>query len=434
MVSESLNKEMHKVKNLFSEIIGWALLIIILISGFLISRYEGWNLIFTLFLIAEIILVIIFINSFSKLNITISRIILGCLFIFSGFVKGVDPIGTQYRIEDYFIAFGMDWAIPFAFLLSVILNATEFVLGTLLLLNINIRITSWLVVVMMSVFTALTLNDATNNPVPDCGCFGDALLISNWQTFYKNLVIDALLLMVFLTRKRIPGWFNFRVEWALLIVTIFGFVYFEMFNFRHLPVVDFMDWKVGKKMINDNPLPSEYFLTYRNKQTGELKEYLSPDYPYNDSVWMAQWEFESQRVVDPNPPIHNLRVEDEWGNDKTSSIISNPEFQFVLVSYDLAKANVKKLHHLTDLIQKCNLSGISFVTITASLPEDAARFKEINGLETEFYFADDVILKSMVRSNPGLLLLKNGVVLRKWHFNDFPTVKEVRDKFPDLIN
>ena len=136
---------MGKGKNLFREVLGWLLLILILVSGFVISRYENWNLLFTFLLVAEIVLVIIFINYFSKLQITISRIILGCLFVFSGFVKGIDPVGTQYRIEDYFIAFGTDWAIPFALPFSVILNASEFVLGILLLLNMNMRISAWLV-------------------------------------------------------------------------------------------------------------------------------------------------------------------------------------------------------------------------------------------------------------------------------------------------
>jgi uncharacterized membrane protein YphA (DoxX/SURF4 family) len=424
--------QMGKGKNIFREVLGWLLLILILVSGFVISRYENWNLLFTFLLVAEIVLVIIFINYFSKLQITISRIILGCLFVFSGFVKGIDPVGTQYLIEDYFIAFGTDWAIPFALPLSVILNATEFVLGILLLLNVNMRISAWLVLVMMSVFTLLTFNDATNNPVPDCGCFGDVLIISNWQTFYKNLVIDALLLMVFLTRKRIPGWFNYRVEWTLLAFAILGFVYFEVHNIRHLPAIDFMDWKVGKKMMNENPLPLKYYLKYRNKHTGQTKEYLSPDYPYNDSAWMANWEFVNQRVVDPNPHLHDMRAEDERGNDQTQAILENPGYQFMLISFDLSKANLKQMDQIRDLINYCNQTETSFVVITSSLPADALIFKKTHDLDTDFYFADDVILMAMIRSNPGLILMKNGVILSKWHFNDFPTAEEVKVVYPSF--
>jgi hypothetical protein len=313
------------------------------------------------------------------------------------------------------------------------LNATEFVLGVLLLLNVNTRITSWLVLTMMSVFTALTLNDATNNPVPDCGCFGDVLLISNWQTFYKNLVIDALLLIVFLTRGRIPGWFKFKTEWSIVVIAILGFTGFEIYNIHHLPAIDFMDWKVGKKMVNENPVPLEYYLTYRNKETNEEKEYKSPDYPFSDSVWMANWEFVNQRVIDPNPRLHDLHIEDEWGNDYTQAIISNPEFQFLLVSYDLAKASVKRIDRISELLDNCNKNGISFAVLTGTLPADAAKFKELHGLDTDFFFADDVTLMAMIRSNPGLILMKNGVVLDKWHFNDVPAFEDILENYPSLV-
>ncbi len=222
---------------------------------------------------------IFFSKRFTLPQITISRILLGLLFIYSGFVKGVDPVGTEYRIVDYFIAFGTEWAIPLALPISIIMNTVEFVLGILLLLNIYIKITSWLVMLMMAFFTMITLNDAMYSPVPDCGCFGDALVISNWQTFYKNLVIDALLLIVFLSHNRVNRWFKLKIEWAILLVSIIGFIGFEVYNIRHLPVIDFRDWKVGNKMVNDNPLPIKYYLTYKNKGTGEEKEYLSPDYP-----------------------------------------------------------------------------------------------------------------------------------------------------------
>jgi uncharacterized membrane protein YphA (DoxX/SURF4 family) len=417
------------VKKIFTEIVGWVLLMIILVSGVSIYWIEGLSLIFMVALVVEIGLVILFINSFSKIQISISRIILGCLFIFSGFVKGVDPVGTQYRIEDYFIAFGTDWAIPLALPLSIILNASEFMLGVLLLLNINIRITSWLVVIMMLIFTVLTLNDAINNPVPDCGCFGDALIISNWQTFYKNLVIDALLLMVFLTRKRIPGWFNYLAELILFATALIGFVYFEIVNIRHLPAIDFMDWKVGKTMINENPVPLKYYLSYKNKQSGEVKEYLSPDYPFNDSVWMANWEFLSQRVIDLNPHLHDLRAEDEWGNDHTQAIVNNPDFQFILVSYDLSKANLKNLETMREMIHYCEASNFSFAVLTASLPGFTAEFKETNKIDADFFFADDITLMAMIRSNPGLILMKNGTILGKWHYNDFPSPDEIKKDF-----
>jgi len=416
----------NKISNLIP---GWIILFSVIFTGYLIYWLPDFNLAFLVLLVAELIVVIYFSLRFSLLQISLVRIILGLLFIFSGFVKGIDPVGTEYRIVDYFIAFGTDWAFPYALPLSVILNATEFVLGILLLFNVCSRITSWLVVLMMTFFTVITINDALNNPVPDCGCFGDVIKMTNWQTFYKNLVIDSLLLIVFQSRKRVRGWFKPFAEWAILVLAIAGFTWFEIFNIRHLPAIDFSDWSIGKNLINRNPMPVKYYLLYRNKTTGEKKEYLSPDYPFSDSAWLANWEFISQRLDDPNPRLHDLKIEDENGNDFTKQVIENPEFQFILVSFDLSKANLKSINKITDLIRDYNGNNIGIAVLTASLHEETTSFKSDHNLQTDFYFADDIILKSMIRSNPGLILMKNGVILGKWHFNDLPSFRELVEKY-----
>lgn len=408
-----------------NKLAGWVLFILILFSGYLISVYEGFSPFFVTILTAEVILVFLFHKSFSAINITLARTILALIFIFSGFVKGIDPVGTEYRIIDYFIAFGTDWASPLALPLSVILNAWEFILGALLLLNIRIKITSWLVLGTMVTFTLITINDATNNPVPDCGCFGDVLLISNWQTFYKNLVIDALLLIVFLYRKRNSAWIAPKVELSVSTLLLLAFVLFEIYNIRHLPVIDFRVWKTGNKMVHENPLPEQYFLTYKNKNTNEEKEYLSPDYPYSDSAWVANWEFVSQRVVDPNPPLHDLFITDELGADYTQSLIENSECQFLIIAYDLNKTSTKKVSDIKSFINECNNSGISCGLVTASLPEEAKNYLARHQLALEVYYADDIALMTMIRSNPGLVLFKDGVVLGKWHYNDWPEVKDI---------
>lgn len=407
----------------------WVLLIGILISGFLIAQYETYNSFFISILTLELILVIYLNKRFTNTQITISRVLLGLLFIYSGFVKGVDPVGTEYRIVDYFIAFGTEWANPLALPLSVLMNSVEFVLGILLLLNVSMQITSWLVILMMAFFTVVTFNDALYSPVPDCGCFGDALVISNWQTFYKNLIIDALLLIVFFSRRRVGKWFPLKIEWSILVVSVLVFIMFEIYNIRHLPLIDFRDWKVGSKMVNDNPMPMKYYLTYKNSNTGEEKEYLSPDYPYNDSVWTSQWAFVSQRIVDPNPALHDLRIEDEDGNDYTDQIIANPAYQFVLVAYDLSKSSLKITDKIQEYIMASNESGFSFDVITSSLPEEVQKFKTDNQIDADFYFADDITMMSMIRSNPGLILLRNGIILNKWHYNDFPALQEIQQEF-----
>jgi len=298
-----------------------------------------------------------------------SRILVGIVFMFSGFVKGVDPLGTAYRLEDYFIAFNWQFFIPLALFFSIVLCTLEFTIGILLFFNLRMKVTAWLLLVMMVFFTALTLNDALYNPVPDCGCFGDAIKLTNWQTFYKNLILLPLAIFVFGCfgdAIKLSNWQTFYKNLVLLPLAILVFVYRKKFNpftssgkqwllavffavlfagfsywcFSHLPVVDFTEWKTGHKLYPDNPKPVKYFLTYKNKQSGEMKEYLSPNYPFSDSVWMAQWEFVSQRVEDPNTYYgKSLIISDTSGNNVTESIIRNPEYQLIINSYDLSNAD-----------------------------------------------------------------------------------------------
>lgn len=404
---------------------GWILLFLVFVLAYQVAIIEDLNIFFISLLIAANLFVILSSKLFTKTQVTLARSILGAVFIYSGLMKGIDPIGTEYRVEDYFIAFGMDWARPFSLPMSVILNTSEFLLGILLLLNVKIKITSWLVLLMMGFFTLVTLNDALYSPVPDCGCFGDALVISNWQTFYKNLVIDALLLIVFLSRNRTDKWFKCGIEWVIAGFFMIGFTWFQLININHLPMVDFRGWKVGNKMIHENPLPNKYYLTYKNIETGEVTEYISPDYPYNDSIWMAKNEFVSQRVVDPNPVLHDLTIEDADGNNYTANIIENPGLQFILVAVDLEKVSLDRVDDIRDFINSCNSGGYSIAVITSSLPEEAEVFKSDQMFDVDFYYADDISLKTMIRSNPGLMLLKNGVVMAKWHYSDIPDFDKI---------
>ncbi|MBN2173532.1 MAG: DoxX family protein [Bacteroidales bacterium] len=420
---------MAKTTNNNSNVLGIIFLITVFVAAFLIGNIEENNSYFLLLLLLVIGFGAYYSNRFGSTIVTICRVIIGLLFIFSGTVKGIDPVGTAYRIEDYFIAYGTDWANSLAMPLSVLLNATEFIIGVMLLFNIKMKLTSWLVMLMMAVFTFVTINDALYNPVPDCGCFGDAIILSNWQTLYKNLVLDALVLVVFFTRNSSKRTFKPVVEWAIFLVFGLAFIFFEIYNIRHLPVVDFRNWKVGNKMVVENPLPLKYYLKYRNKETGEEKEYISPDYPYHDSVWLSKWEFVSQRIENPNPKLHDLYIENLDGIDVTEQVIQNTDLQFILVSYDLKEGNWEKIDDVRQFIKSCDEDDHSFVVLTASFREDIDEFEQGHALNTDYCHADDIVLMSMIRSNPGLILMRDGVVLGKWHYNDFPFYDQVIREF-----
>ncbi len=360
---------------------------------------------------------------------TISRIILGLLFIFSGFVKGVDPIGTQYRIIDYFIAYHTNWAIPSALYLSIFLCMFEFLMGALVLLNVRVRLVSWLVLLMMIFFTLTTFYDALYNPVPDCGCFGDAIKLTNWQTFYKNIVIMVFVGIFFYDRNIIKPTFTAKGEFIVTLIVILVFLGFERHNLRHLPLIDFTSWKAGTKLAPDNPKPIQYFLTYTNKQTNKPKEFLSSDTVWKDSV---NWKLmpNSTRIVDPNPKGPDIVIEDKDRNNLTDNIIRNPDFNFILVAYDLSNTNKKAFKKVNEFFKQSYANGHSFIILTSSLPEEIDKFrKEFNIDENiEFLFADDTTLKAMIRSNPGLILLKKAEILKKWHYNDMPEYLKVKEK------
>lgn len=418
-------------------ITGWAIILITLFSAYLIVHFPGFHAFFLILLLFEMVLAVRYRKIFTPVMIRSTQIILGLLFLFSGFVKAVDPLGTAYRIEDYFIAYGTEWMMPAAVFLSFVLNAAELLLGGLLLLNLKPKFTSWYLMLMMTFFTLTTINDALNNPVPDCGCFGDALIMTNWQTLYKNLVIDVFVLIIFLNRSRIRRTFGNTTEWTLgaaLIALFFGFQYI---NYINLPMMDFRPWKTGNKMIMENPEPIRYYLTYRNVNTGETKEYLSPDYPYDDPEWLENWEFVSQRIEDPNKvPGMDLAIIDFEGQDVTKAYLENPGYHFFVIAWDLMNTDREAFQHIDRMYQKAEEADISMIVITATLKNKIERFVDQTGISPEipFFNADDIVLKTMIRSNPGLMLMKDGVVVDKWHHNNLPDWDEIEDEYLNLEN
>ncbi|MCU0370113.1 MAG: DoxX family membrane protein [Bacteroidales bacterium] len=368
-----------------------------------------------------------------KILANISRILVAIVFIFSGFVKGVDPLGTAYRIEDYFVAFGTDWANPLSLFLSIFLCTVEFTLGVALLFNFGLRLISLPLLLMMTFFTILTLNDAIYNPVPDCGCFGDALKLTNWETFYKNVVLIILAWIIFFYRKKFRSLFIPRIDHIAITIIFAGFAFFSFYQYRHLPWIDFLGWKTGTDLVPDNPGQAKIYLTYRNKNTGELKEYLSPDYPWNDSAWVADWEFENQRIDDSGViKGHSLKIFDTEGNDFTDAYVNNPEYQFLVASYSLGSGSRKGFEKIDRLYDDLLREDLSLIVLTGSLDEEIQSFREGLHPEIEFYHADDIELKMMIRANPGLILLKDGIVMGKWHWRDLPDYEELKEEFPGL--
>jgi uncharacterized membrane protein YphA (DoxX/SURF4 family) len=354
--------------------------------------------------------------------LTLIRIFLGLVFIFSSVVKGIDPIGTSYRVEDYLLVYGLTGWVPYALWIAFLVITSEFLIGIAFLFKLYIRTAAYAMLLILIFFTVVTFFDALYNLVPDCGCFGDAVKLSNWQTFDKNILLltfNFLFLRFMRKEEKIKpaGW---KRPWLVLLVLVALFQWFMFYNLQHLPVIDFRNWKTGRNMAVVSQKPKT-FVTYRNKKTGIKKEFLFPHYPWKDSIWRAQWVFVSQRRV--KSKVHkkyNVVIEDSLGNDVTRRIIEFPGFQWVLVSFDLHQAQKKGLRRAAQLQSLLKKKGISMVLLTATDFSSARRIESQFALHIPIYQADETDLKAMIRSNPGLILLHNGVILKKWHFHDFP--------------
>ena len=408
--------------------LSWLFLLLNLFSAFYISKVEDFQLWFVLLLSFNMMLGLAFAKRINNAVLFISRILVGLLFIYSGFVKGVDPLGMQFRIEDYFYAYGTIWALPLALGLSVFLNAFEFSLGALILTKIKARWVNILALLMMVFFTITTVNDALNNPVPDCGCFGDALIITNWQTLYKNLVIDAFIIVLALRGADIKLKWPSQSQLLVFFAIVFGFVGFEYYNIQHLPVMDFRPWKVGYRLLPENPKPVKYFLTYKNTQTGDTKEYLSKDLPWQDSVFMADWKWLSSREVDPNfEEKRTFPMVDADGNDWSSDIVQYEGGVLIISVYDIQKMTQEEADKVKVLYTEAMKAGLEMILLNSNTTDVYNEYKQKLGLpELDVYSSDDTALKAAIRSNPGLIVVKNATVLAKYHVNDYPNIEVIK--------
>ncbi len=368
-----------------------------------------------------------------KVVVWISRILLGVVFIFSGFVKAIDPLGSTYKFQDYFTAFGMEWLSPLALVFSIALSSIEFIIGFAILLGLNTRISSWGGLLFMVFFTPLTLYIALGDPVQDCGCFGDALIISNWETFYKNIFILAAALVVFLYRMKIPPLISKKADNLLIVVFSVLILGVSVYSLRNLPLIDFRPWKKGNnvaEMLRPAPEVAEIFLLFENQETGEVKEYPVSDYPWDDPEWNAVWKYKDQRreIIQPakDAPISNFFVQDYMGYDITDALIAHPGYQLIVVAYDLGKTNSRAfVRRINPLAAQAASLGIPLVVLTASSWEDIEAFRHENQTPYPFYQSGEIALKTIIRSNPGLLLMESGVVVDKWAHRNIPSADQL---------
>ena len=363
------------------------------------------------------------------------RIIVGIVFIYSGFVKGIDPLGSDYKFTDYFNAFGMGWMNATTLFFSFALSLVEFLIGIALLFNLWVSRMAWGSLLFMAFFTPLTLVLALTNPVSDCGCFGDAMILTNWQTFWKNIILLLLAIMIFMYRKEYKSSLPLVGQFSFLALAGAGMLCLSVYCYRHLPVLDFRPYAVGKNITEGMRLPEgaepdqyEVTLKYKNKQTGEVQSFTEENYPWQDTL---NWEYESssERLVKKGyiTPIHDLVIEHPTLGNITEEILEDDNHTILAVAYNLTQSDVQYQPAINRLAEYAQEKGIRFYGLTSSSERDIETYKKRYHVPYEFCTADEIQLKTMIRSNPGVIILREGTILDKWAGKDVPDVKELQD-------
>jgi len=366
---------------------------------------------------------------------SISRYISGFVFVFSGLVKGIDPMGSMYKFIDYFTAFNLDALQPLAYILGVLLCTAEVVIGFSILTGIRMRIAAWGLLIFMVGFTPLTLYLAIDNPVADCGCFGDAIHLTNWQTFYKNIIISVFVIIVFVNRKKYKTLSSAGNEWIASIVFAVAFVLFTQYNYRHLPVVDFRPYKTGTNIpenmiIPDGAPADEYETTLIYEKDGNQKEFTLENYPSDDTTWT--FVDSKTRLIKEGykPLIYDFSLITPEGQDLTDIVLTDTAFSFMMLSIEFSEADRDLIDQGVEAGLECLNNGIGFYILTSSSPEMIESYSQ----EFNVFFIDETTMKTIIRSNPGFMVLKEGIITKKWADIDLPAKKElpgiVKDSFP----
>jgi uncharacterized membrane protein YphA (DoxX/SURF4 family) len=367
------------------------------------------------------------------------RILIGVVFIFSGFVKGIDPMGSAIKFSEYFEVFHLTWLDSASLVLSILMSTAEFLIGIALVTGLRMVVTAWSLLIFMIFFTILTLYIAIANPVTDCGCFGDAIKITNWQTFYKNIIFLALALGVFKLRKTYIPYASVFKEWILVGAFAAFMAGVSIYSFNHLPLVDFMPYHVGAHIPSQMEMPEgapvdEYQTTLFYEKNGEVKEFTIDNYPSNDSTWKFK---DSKSVLVKEgykPPVHGFSIIREDGMDITDEVLADTKYSFVFISPNLAKVKPEQWKQITGIYDLAVKNAFNFYFLNGSPHDVVAEMKVKYKLPFVFHFTDVTTLKTIVRSNPGLVLLKEGIILGKWHYNDIPQFKEREPLLSVVLN
>ncbi|WP_335966165.1 BT_3928 family protein [Galbibacter sp. PAP.153] len=354
-----------------------------------------------------------------KILVSIARILVGLLFIISGLIKLNDPVGFSFKLEEYFSpgVLNLDFLTPYALAIAIVIVVFETLLGVMLLLGFKPKFTTWSLLLMILFFTFLTFYSAYYNKVTDCGCFGDAIKLTPWQSFSKDIVLLFFILILFFGRKHISTVKFAKSGTFIALALCIIYVYYV---YNHLPVIDFRPYKIGANIMEGIQIPENapkaiYEYAWKFKVNGEEKVITTNgDYPTVDGEFIDVKTTEIQKGYEP--PIHDFTMEID-GEDHTEEIM-DLNHVLVIVSRVINEADEKGLQAIKKVAEKAKEKGYRVIGLSASNPEQIALVKENYGLDFDFYFCDLTTVKTIIRSNPALLELQKGTITQKLHYND----------------
>ncbi|MCC6690153.1 MAG: DoxX family protein [Bacteroidia bacterium] len=360
-----------------------------------------------------------------KIVTTISRVFVGALFIFSGFIKANDPLGFGYKLQEYFEVFNMHWMIPLSLFLAIFICIFEVAVGFALLIGARPKLVLWLLSLMMVFFTFLTFYSAYYNKVTSCGCFGDAIPLTPWQSFYKDIILCTLTLVLIVGRSHVNPLLGARLQMAVMYLFIVAATAFPLYTSTHLPIIDFRPYKIGTNLYRAIHPKEKFFYMLKDKKTGEQKEF---DHWPTD--WDKQFDYVSNRTEPLDKtvkPITGFSMQNSNGEDHTDEFLTLPGCSFILVEYDLNKSNRSVQGSINDFSELCKKDSISFVALTSSDTLKINSFKKETEAAYDFYInPDEVPLKTMIRPNPGLVMIKDCVVTAMWPYRALPSYNDVK--------
>ena len=375
-----------------------------------------------------------FFHRSSNLIILFFQYFVSTLFLFSGVIKANDPLGFSYKLNEYFEVFGTEWLIPFSLFLSFLVCVMEMLLGFMLLIGARVKLTLWLLLLMILFFASLNFYSGYYDKVRECGCFGDAIKMTPWQEFRNNIGMMVMTIIMLIKNSHIRSLLGRKWENVLLTLGAIKCIVFPLYTYNYLPIKDFRPYAIGKSIQEGMVLPpgavkDSVVMVFIYEKDGKQIEMAYEDVMKGkaDSTYKYIDRKDKPIREGDKPAIHDFSITTADGNDYTEQILNYEGYYFFLICYDLSKTNRDVFGKVNDFAKLCRQDSIPIICLTSSA-DQIESFKKATGTDIDFYLTDGTTLKTMIRSNPGLMLLKKGTVVDMWHYHSIPAYTDVKAK------